>query len=344
MDQLLVADFQKSMRFEGYLLVRSSEQRTSNAGGTYLDMTLADKTAEINAKVWNTQAAAPPVGSVLKLRAAVIEYNGRLQLRVEKYRQTRPEDRVDLSALVASASEQPETMKQAIDDAIAGMTNPTLRALTEALVASAGDKLLYYPAAQRMHHAVRSGLLEHMTSMLRVADAILPCYPYLDGDLVRAGIILHDLSKLEEMQSDELGNVRDYTKDGLLIGHLVRGVTRVAETAKALGLDPDDEYVLLVQHMIISHHGLAEYGSPRPPMFPEAEMLHWIDVVDARMNEMTGVLRRVPQGVFSEKIWSLDRRLYHPKYSGEEPSAGGEDMPYDQEGGLDPDAAYDGLL
>ena len=148
--------------------------------------------------------------------------------------------------------------------------------------------------------------------MLNTAEHIIQAYPFLHGDLLRAGVILHDLSKISEMKSDKLGNVTDYTREGLLVGHLVRGVARLAEAARNVGVT--GEIVVLLEHMIISHHGEAQYGSPRMPMFPEAEALHWIDLLDARMNEMQGVMERVPSGAFSEKIWSLDRRLYHPNY------------------------------
>ena len=207
----------------------------------------------------------------------------------------------------------------------------------------AGDKLMYYPAAQRLHHAERSGLLHHTTSMLHTAKAMLKIYPWLDGDLLCAGVIAHDLSKISEMQSDECGNVNDYTVDGLLLGHLVRGVTQVREAARRTGLADDDEYVLLMEHMVISHHGEAEYGSPRPPMFPEAEMLHWIDLVDARMNEMNGIVQRTPAGAFSEKVWSLDRRIYHPHYMAEAAFAAERDGEK-KTTHPDADAAYQGLL
>ncbi len=346
MNQLSVAALQKDDKFEGYLLVRSSEQRVGNNGSSYLDLTLADNTGDMNAKVWNTQAPVPGVGTVLKVRATVTEYNGRLQMRVEKYRSCGDDDQIDYSQLVSSAPEAPEDMLNQIYAAIEGMTNPVLKPLTKALIDQAGEPLTYFPAAQRLHHAERSGLLHHMTSMLKVADAILPCYPFLDADLLRAGIIVHDLCKLIEMKSDTLGNVKDYTQDGVLVGHLVRGVAQVEEAARALGLSHQDEYVLLLEHMIISHHGVPEYGSPRPPMFPEAEMLHWIDVVDARMNEMHGVMRRLKPGVFSEKIWSLERRLYHPRYLSEADLAAGEDDGTADEEGSPPDAdaAYERLL
>ena len=147
-----------------------------------------------------------------------------------------------------------------------------------------------------------------------VRGLVLAVYPFLNSDLLLAGVIIHDLSKISEMKSDLYGNVTDYTREGLLLGHLVRGVSQVAQAAKNVGVA--GEVVVLLEHMVISHHGEPDYGSPRMPMFPEAEMLHWIDLVDARMNEMQGVMRRTPAGAFSEKIWSLDRRLYHPLYEG----------------------------
>lgn len=338
MDQAKIADFVKGLGFEGFLLVRMSQQRKSNNGANYLDMTLADNSGDINAKVWDPLATPPEQGSVIKVRGAVTEYNGRLQMRVDKFRPQAPGDPVELNDLVSAAPYPPEDMIAVIDRTIAAMQNPVLQTLCRELVSQARKQLMYYPAAQRMHHAERSGLLHHITSMLNAAEALLPCYPFLDGDLVRAGIIAHDLSKITEMLSDTLGNVSEYSTEGLLLGHLVVGVSHVRDIARRNGITDDDEYSLLLQHMIISHHGLAEHGSPRPPMFPEAEMLSIIDEMDARMNEMETVARRTPRGVFSEKIWSLDRRLYHPRYLHEET---GEPLPFEEKS---PQDAYEGLL
>lgn len=344
MNQVQVSDFAKGLIFEGFLLVRMSQKRKSNNGNDYLDMTLADKTGDINAKVWDPLASPPEQGGVIRIRGAVTEYNGRLQLRIDKFRPAAPEDDVDLSSLVAAAPESPQAMRREIYDALAAFTNPVLQTLCRAMINGVSEELMYYPAGQRMHHAERSGLMHHMTSMLRAANALLPCYPFLDAELVLAGVLVHDLSKVTEMRSDKMGNVSEYTTEGLLLGHLVVGVSQLREAARQSGIAPDNEYLLLLEHMIISHHGEAAFGSPRPPMFPEAELLHTLDVLDARMNEMDGVLRRTPQGVFSEKIWSLDRRIYHPRYFGrEEEALGGETLPFEQEK-ADTDAAYLGLL
>ncbi len=313
MEQMSVSQFAKDVRFEGFLLVRSAEQRTAASGSRYLDMNLADKTGEINAKVWDGAVNPPKTGIAVKVRGLVLEYNGRLQLRVDKIRPVEQSDQMDVSLLTPCAPEPPEEMRGSIQAVIDGMAREPLKALLNEILQTAGEELSYFPAAQRLHHAERSGLLHHTTSMLKTADAILGCYPSLDGDLLRAGVILHDLGKISEMDSDSFGNVSDYTADGLLVGHLVRGVAQLREAAKKVGTP--EELVLLLEHMILSHHGEAEYGSPRKPMFPEAEALHWIDVLDARMNEMQGILDRTPEGAFSEKIWSLDRRLYHPRYA-----------------------------
>ena len=288
MPQPNVCDLLKGQRFEGFLLVRSSDQRTGGNGAKYLDLNLADRTGEVNAKVWDGNVPPPAPGSVVKVRGGTLEYNGRLQLRVERIRAMTPADEVDLNALTPCAPESPEAMLKELYDAVDAFQSQPLRDLTRELLRRFDEKLRYYPAAQRIHHAERGGLLHHTTGMLRTAR------------------------KTEEMISDNLGVVRDYSREGLLLGHLVLGVTRIQEAANDLGIS--GEPVLLLEHMLLSHHGEAEYGSPRKPMFPEAEVLHWVDLLDARMNEMSSAIAKVKPGVFSDKIWSLDRRLYHADY------------------------------
>ena len=309
---ITVSMLETGMRYEGFLLVRSADQREGKTGGKYLDMNLTDRTGEINCKLWDGTVAPPAQGSVIKVRGLVQEYNGRKQLRVERMRVATDADGVDLSQLVPCAPEAPDAYRAEIEATIDRFASEDLKKIVREMLRLAGDNLEWFPAAQRLHHAERTGLLHHTCSMLRTAEHILQAYPFLHGDLLRAGVILHDLSKITEMKSDTLGNVTDYTREGLLIGHLVRGVAKLAEAARNVGVT--GEIVVLLEHMIISHHGIPEYGSPKPPMFPEAEVLNWIDTLDARMNEMEGIMARLPAGSFSEKIWSLDRRLYHPHY------------------------------
>ena len=312
MQQQTISTLSKEERFEGFVLVRMSEQRTGSNGTKYLDMTLTDRTGEINGKLWDGNVPPPPVSSVIKVRGLVVEYNGRLQLRIEKLRQNEPTDDVDMAMLTPCAPDKPEDMLAEIHAALDAMHSDALRSIVRQMLAFYQDKLLYYPAAQRIHHAERSGLLHHTTGMIRLARAVLAVYPQLNSDLVISGVIVHDLCKVEEMDSDDLGVVKDYTQAGLLLGHIAIGVTRIAEAASAAGVT--GEAVTLLSHMMLSHHGEENFGSPRKPMFPEAEALHWIDLLDARMNEMQTALGKVAPGVFSDRIFSLERRLYHPRY------------------------------
>lgn len=332
MNQTKLNQLEKDQRFEGFLIVKSASRRVNKNGDPYLDINLADNTHEMNAKVWNSgDEVAPEAGTVLKVRATITEYSGKLQMRIERMRTSEPQDQVDLSELVAAAPRTPEEMFAEVQGIINGMQNQVLKDIVQELVKRASDKLLYYPAAQSMHHAERSGLLHHLTDMLRAAKAICACYPYLEEDLVTAGVIVHDLGKLDEMDANQMGAVSEYTKEGLLLGHIVTGVADLRDAAVACGYKADDEYPLLLAHMILSHHGIPEYGSPRPPMFPEAEVLNWLDVLDSRLNAMRAAQLRTRQGVFSEKVYSLDRRVYHPCYLNEEvPEDAGTDLPFSE--------------
>ena len=313
MESYTVCQLQRDMRYEGFLLIRSAEKRKDSKGSDYVDMNLTDRTGEINCKIWNwdPEAAAPEAGQPIKVRGTVQEYNGRLQLRVEKWRLAAEGDPVDMNALVPCAPRKPEEMMQEIEDTLESFENEELKVLTRGMLDLAGERLKWFPAAQRMHHAERSGLLHHTTDMLHLAKGLMEIYPWLNRDLLLAGVIIHDLGKIEEMKADRTGNVTDYTRDGQLLGHLVRGITNLNRVAEEKGVT--GEALVLLEHMLLSHHGESEFGSPKPPMFAEAEALHWIDIMDARMNTMKTATDKTPTGAFSEKIFSLDRRVYHPE-------------------------------
>lgn len=306
---MYLSDIKRDDRFEGYLIVRSAEQRASANGKNYLDMTLADKSGSINAKMWDGTVQPPLAGSIVKVRATGNEFNGRMQLRVEKIRAAESRDQVDMSALIPCAPRDPNEMLGEVVRAADHIADPDLRRITCELLDRAGDKLLTFPAAKQMHHAERSGLLHHTTTMLRASNAIMSVYPQLNASLLIAGVIVHDLAKIDEMDADTLGLVSDYSVDGKLIGHIVRGVVNIQLAAEKTKANPGK--ALLLQHMVLSHHGIPEYGSPLAPKFPEAEVLNTIDTLDARLYEMDEALSRAIPGGFSEKVWGLDnRQLY----------------------------------
>lgn len=321
MEIVPVSRFVKDSRFDGFLLVRAAEQRAASNGSRYLDMTLGDKTGEINAKLWDGATEPPTVGLALRLRGQIHEYNGRLQIRVEKMRPVVETDAVPMEALVACAPEAGDAMLSYVRGAAEAIRNRDLRRLVLRLLDDAGQTLLYFPAASKLHHAERGGLLHHVTGMLRMALHYADEYPTLDRDLLVAGVIVHDLAKIGELNAaPETGVVSDYSADGMLIGHLVRGIARMDAAGRELGCD--EEILMMLEHMVLSHHGEAEFGSPKPPMFPEAEVLHNLDLLDARIFEMNAALSRVCPGGFTERLWSLERKLYRRKG---EPAAQRED-------------------
>ncbi|MBR5752298.1 MAG: HD domain-containing protein [Clostridia bacterium] len=307
-EQTRIADLFKNVNFEGFLLVKNAQQKTSMNGSKYLDLTLTDTSGDINAKRWDGTELPPAAGEVIKVRGLVQEYNNRLQLRIDKMRPAAKEDEVDMNALIPCAPRQPEDMLEEIINRVDAIENRQLRELTLKMLDEAGDKLSIMPGAKNLHHAQRSGLLNHTTTMLRGAGMICELYPFLDKDLLAAGVIIHDLCKIDEMICDELGLVTDYSVEGNLLGHIVMGVSRLDRCGRELGTDR--ELLVILEHMVLSHHDLPEYGSPKPPMFPEAEALHILDLLDARMFEMKSELEKVKPGGFTDRIWSLDRKLY----------------------------------
>ena len=306
-----LAEMIKGQMFDGFLLTRAAAQRTSSNGSKFLDMTLCDISGEVNAKMWDSYTPAPAVADVLRVRGMMTEYNGKPQLRVDKMRVATEADDFDMSALAPCAPYPAAEMLGFILARVDKIADAGLQKLLRARLDECGDALKYYPAASKLHHAERSGLLHHTSTMLKMAAHVCEVYPSLDSDLLAAGVILHDLCKISEMSADEIGMVSDYTAEGMLIGHLVQGVAELARLGRELGVKK--ETMLLLEHMILSHHDLPEYGSPKPPMFPEAEVLHVLDLLDARIFEMNRALATIQPGSFTERIWSLDRKLYRRK-------------------------------
>ena len=303
-----IASMIMNQMFDGFLLTREATQRTSSKGTKYLDMKLCDVSGEVNAKLWDGLTPAPAVGTVLYISGKLQEYNNRPQLHINKMRPAEEGDDYDMSMLAPCAPRPAQEMKDEILKRVEEIADEQLKALVLKRLEECGEKLDYYPAASKLHHAEKSGLLHHTSTMLRMSKYVCEVYPQLDADLLAAGVILHDLCKIDEMASDRIGTVSDYTAAGMLLGHLVMGVAAIARCGRELGVRR--ELLLMLEHMILSHHDLPEYGSPKPPMFPEAEVLHTLDLLDARMFEMDHALQSVQPGGFSERIWSLERKLY----------------------------------
>jgi 3'-5' exoribonuclease len=298
----------------GYLFIKSQTVKTSTNGSRYFNMTLTDSTfTGMNAKMWDVKPVDEEEfteGQLVKVKAKVQEYNGNLQIIVNRMRLTNEGDPVDINDFVETAPVDIEQMYADVLATIDAFGNADLKKLVGAMVRDKKPALMYFPAAKSMHHALKGGLLFHTWSMLRLGKAIAPLYPFIDADLLYAGILLHDLGKSVEMLSDPNGSVSDYSPEGKLLGHIITEVVAIDEYGKKLAVDP--EIVLQLKHMVLAHHYEPAYGSPVRPMFAEAELLHHIDVIDARMNTMQRVQNETKAGGFSEKVWGLDGiQVYH---------------------------------
>ncbi|MBQ8304241.1 MAG: HD domain-containing protein, partial [Clostridia bacterium] len=167
---------------------------------------------------------------------------------------------------------------------------------------------LYWPAAFKLHHAVRGGLLMHVLSIVRLAEAVCTVYPFVDKDLLLSGAILHDIAKLKEFVVCETGVATGYSVKGNLIGHLAEGAIMVREAAKRLNIS--EETSNLVEHMLLSHHGEPEFGAAVRPLFLEAELLSELDLMDSRIYEIKEALLNTAEGEFSQKMWAMDNRKF----------------------------------
>ncbi len=305
--------------FTDFFLVRSIAIRIGSNRKQYLDVTLSDATGEINGKKWDVNDEEAKnlqhikEGDLVKIRASVSEWNNTKQLRIARIRKGQKEDGCEMSDYIKAAPEDPEEMYAFIHAKAESIGDSGLRAMALLFLDREKEKLLYYPAAMKNHHAEQAGLLYHIKRMLIMGEKACEVYEGLDRDWIVCGVILHDMEKLREIRSNELGVSDGYTREGQLLGHLVLGAAKVADMAKETGLS--EEKALMLQHMMISHHYEPDFGSPKKPMFLEAEMLHYLDMIDAKMFDYEAALAGVDPGQFSDRVRTLDgRMLYKPSF------------------------------
>lgn len=310
MEKTQIKDLQTNQELIGYYLVKEMTLK-EGAKGCYLDITLSDPTGTINAKIWKCDpkdANSYPKGTLVKVMSRIAEFRGKPQMNIAKIRKANEEDGVKVEDFVAAAPIEAKYMYDQVMEQARRIEDQDIRKVCFNFLESNRKELMYYPAAKAMHHAIRSGLLYHMLRMLQVADGVANVYAKLDRDLLIAGVILHDIEKINELSSDELG-LADYTLEGELLGHLVMGVKNIAKYCDEANIP--NEKSLVLQHLVLSHHQRPEYGSPKMPMIPEAEMLHYIDMMDARLYSFEDALKDIQPGEMSDRVFSLEnRRVY----------------------------------
>ena len=297
------------MANDGFWLIKTVDRKTNVKGAPYLDMMLCDKDGEISAKLWDYSELVHgtfDAGELIKVRATVTQFNGADQLRIEKIRKVTAADGVNISDFVPTAEYSGEMMLGAIMNAIASVKDEELKTLTYALVKEREKEIFTWPAAFKLHHAIRGGLLYHTLSILKLSEGVCTLYPSVDKDLLPCGIIVHDLCKIDEFDLNPAGLVSAYSVRGELLGHLVMGAMKIEQKAIELGISR--EKAMLLEHMVISHHGEPDFGAAVRPMFLEAEILSQLDTLDATIYEITSAVGEVKEGEFTGRMWALDNR------------------------------------
>lgn len=315
---------QRDDTYDLFALVKRIEVKTSAKGQKYMDLTLGDKDGDVDAKYWDYQDGVTPifaVNSIVKVRGQLQEFRGAPQFRVSQIRATVPSDNVKAEDYIATAEFQPQAMYDAILATTEEFADRDLAKLLNAVYETYKKELLLYPAAVRLHHAMQGGLLYHTLSIVRLCQQVAKLYPTVDEDLLITGAALHDIGKVVEMDANELGLASQYTTEGNLLGHLVVGAMMVRDAANEIGTP--EEKAVLVEHMLISHHGKPEFGAAVPPKFLEAIILAKLDELDATVYEVCDTYTNVEAGAFSQRLWNFDNiALYNPgRAEKPEPSA-----------------------
>jgi len=309
-----LAAFEEGKLFDSFLLVLARQLRTTQSNKPYLNLIFCDKTGQLEARAW--EPADPRIakdferGDVVKVRGCIQRFNDRLQMKVDQLRKAYPHE-VDKADYMPATTYDVEALWQELLGFVESFADAHLKRLVTTVLADPQLAAAYReaPAAKQLHHAWLGGLLEHVVSLLRLADRVAPHYPILHRDLLLTGVILHDIGKVREL-SWEIGF--EYTVEGVLLGHIQIGAALAERTIDSLP-DFPPRLKMLVLHMILSHHGKLEFGSPKLPMIPESLMLSFLDDMDAKMMAMQMEFDRCaregkPGDELSGRVWALDQR------------------------------------
>ncbi len=318
MSHQFIAHLQEGALVQQYFLVRSAESRTDKSGKPFLSLVLGDKSATITARVWSdTLAKCPgpfPAGAYVAVQGQVSSYKGELQLTVQYINTVealkalgRELKDFDPELLILATAHDRQKLWRELWELAEGNLKPPLKELVLRLLNRYEAEILVCPAARAYHHPYLGGLLEHTWSVARHALASITVYPGLNPDLVLAGAILHDLGKVQELTRPQ---APERTVVGELLGHIVMGWEMVREEARALEF-PDPTLLWQLEHIILSHHGTLEFGSPVPPKTREALLVYYLDDLDAKMKMMEQHLASdASEGDFTSYHRVLQRGLF----------------------------------
>ncbi len=285
----LISEMREGEKVAGVYMIRNKHLATTRAGKPFLTLKVGDRSGIMEAKVWESaDQVAQEIfnGDFVKISGQVNEYNGTLQLNLQSVHRI-DEAGIDPTDFLPSSKRNPEEMMAELTAYIGKVKDPHFRKLLKMIFQNQElkEKLMKAPAAKAMHHAFLGGLLEHILSLSRLCESIAPNFPEIDLDLLRAGVLLHDIGKVDELAYSR--NL-DYTDRGRLIGHIVLELEQVSEAIRSIPEFPEEKAILL-KHLLASHHGKEEFGSPVKPMTLEALILHMMDDLDAKTEVFRGL-------------------------------------------------------
>ncbi|KRM56584.1 3'-5' exoribonuclease YhaM family protein [Lacticaseibacillus sharpeae] len=306
-------DYQNGDDMKLPVLIKSADVRVAKNGKKFIAFVFQDKSGHITGMLWDASADAIAQfkpGMVVQLNAKREVYHDSPQVKIYNVRLATQEEGADPKAFMERAPEAASTMEEEIGTFLFDILNPNWNRIVRRILNEHHDQFFNYPAAKSNHHATAGGLAFHTLSILRLAKHIGEQYPGINVSLLYSGAILHDMGKTIELSG---AASTEYTIEGNLIGHIVLIDEEIVKACDALGINPQDEDVMMLRHTVLAHHGLLEYGSPVRPALLEAEVLHDLDELDASINMMTNALAHTQNGEFSERLFGMDnRRFYKP--------------------------------
>lgn len=292
------------------VLIKQSDLRVAKNGKNFLSLVFEDASGAISGKYWDAKdddATIFGAGKIVHLIGKKELYQNMPQVRITSLDSV-ADGTVNRSQFVKSAPMSKDDMEKEFNELFFEITNPVWNRVVRNLIQKHEEVFFTHPAAKSNHHDFEGGLAYHTLSMVRLAKSISEQYPQVDKELLIAGTIIHDFGKTVEL-SGAIGT--EYTLEGNLLGHIVIIDEEIVLIAKELGIAEDDKNLILLRHMVLSHHGLLEYGSPERPKLLEAEILHTIDELDASINMITKALDNTERGNFSERVFGLDNRSFY---------------------------------
>ncbi|GBG94486.1 3'-5' exonuclease [Ligilactobacillus salitolerans] len=317
METKKIFDYQVDDNMALFVLIKGADVRIAKNGKKFIAFTFADRSGEISAKFWDASEQDIELfeaGKVVFLQGKRETYQQNPQIKIYKLRLATEMEPADPSLYLQSAPESTQDMEKELDEVIFEITNPNWNRIVRYLLKKYHAQFFSFPAAKKNHHDFAGGLAFHTLSILHLAQSVVKEYPGLNAPLLYSGVILHDLGKSLEL-SGPVATV--YTVPGNLLGHIVLVDEEITEACDKLGIDKMSQDAILLRHMIVSHHGLLEYGSPVRPHLLEAEILHHLDDLDASIMMMNKALDHTAPGEYTERIFGMDgRNFYRPTEDG----------------------------